>query len=51
MPLVVVGVNHRTAPVEVRERVVFDPARIPQALRELTDLAARAASTLESVSR
>jgi glutamyl-tRNA reductase len=40
MPLVVVGVNHRTAPVEVRERVVFDPARIPQALRELTDLPA-----------
>jgi len=38
MPLVVVGVNHRTAPVEVRERVVFDPARIPDALRELTSL-------------
>jgi len=30
MPLVVVGVNHRTAPVEVRERVVFDPARMPE---------------------
>jgi glutamyl-tRNA reductase len=40
MPLVVVGVNHRTAPVEVRERVVFDPARIPEALRELTGLPA-----------
>jgi glutamyl-tRNA reductase len=38
MPLVVVGVNHRTAPVEVRERVVFDPARVPDALRELTSL-------------
>jgi glutamyl-tRNA reductase len=38
MPLVVVGVNHRTAPVEVRERVVFDPARVPEALRELTSL-------------
>jgi len=38
MPLVVVGVNHRTAPVEVRERVVFDPARIPEALRELASL-------------
>ena len=38
MPLVVVGVNHRTAPVEVRERVVFDPARMPEALRELTSL-------------
>ena len=38
MPLVVVGVNHRTAPVEVRERVVFAPARVPEALRELTSL-------------
>jgi glutamyl-tRNA reductase len=38
MPLVVVGVNHRTAPVEVRERVVFDSARMPEALRELTSL-------------
>jgi glutamyl-tRNA reductase len=38
MSLVVVGVNHRTAPVEVRERVVFEPARIPDALRELRSL-------------
>jgi glutamyl-tRNA reductase len=38
MSLVVVGINHRTAPVEVRERVVFEPARIPEALRELTSL-------------
>jgi glutamyl-tRNA reductase len=38
MPLVVVGVNHRTAPVEVRERVVFEPARVPEALRELASL-------------
>jgi glutamyl-tRNA reductase len=38
MPLVVVGINHRTAPVEVRERVVFEPARIPVALRQLREL-------------
>jgi glutamyl-tRNA reductase len=38
MPLVVVGINHRTAPVDVRERVVFDPARVPDALRELAAL-------------
>jgi glutamyl-tRNA reductase len=38
MPLVVVGINHRTAPVEVRERVVFEPARIPVALRQLQEL-------------
>jgi len=35
MSLVVVGINHRTAPVEVRERVVFEPTRLPDALREL----------------
>ncbi len=38
MSLVVVGINHRTAPVEVRERVVFEPSRIPEALRELRSL-------------
>jgi len=38
MSLLVVGINHRTAPVEVRERVVFEPARIPDALRELRAL-------------
>ncbi len=38
MPLVVVGINHRTAPIEVRERVVFEPARMPEALRELAAL-------------
>jgi glutamyl-tRNA reductase len=38
MPLVVVGINHRTAPLELRERVVFDPARLPEALRELATL-------------
>ena len=38
MPLVVVGINHRTAPIEVRERVVFEPARMPEALRELATL-------------
>jgi len=38
MSLVVVGINHRTAPVDVRERVVFEPARVPDALRELASL-------------
>ncbi len=40
MSLVVLGINHRTAPVEVRERVVFEPSRIPDALRELASLPA-----------
>jgi glutamyl-tRNA reductase len=38
MSLVVVGINHRTAPVDVRERVVFEPARVPDALHELATL-------------
>jgi glutamyl-tRNA reductase len=38
MSLHVVGINHRTAPVDVRERVVFEPARLPDALRELMRL-------------
>lgn len=35
MPLFVVGINHRTAPLEVRERVVFGPTRLGQALADL----------------
>ncbi len=41
MPLVVVGINHRTAPVEVREKVVFDPSHLPEALRALARGGAR----------
>ncbi|MBC7984635.1 MAG: glutamyl-tRNA reductase [Candidatus Obscuribacterales bacterium] len=35
MPLVVLGINHRTAPVEIREQVVFADTELPGALREL----------------
>ncbi|MCU0976850.1 MAG: glutamyl-tRNA reductase [Steroidobacteraceae bacterium] len=35
MSLVVLGLNHRTAPVEVRERVVFDAGHLSPALRDL----------------
>ncbi len=38
MSLVVLGLNHRTAPIEVRERIVFDAARLPQALASLSAL-------------
>jgi glutamyl-tRNA reductase len=38
MPLVVLGLNHRTAPIEVRERIVFDAPRLPQALAALRAL-------------
>jgi glutamyl-tRNA reductase len=36
MPLAVIGINHKTAPVEIRERVVFPTERIEHALRHLT---------------
>ncbi len=35
MKLHVTGLNHRTAPVEVRERLAFDAASLPQALQHL----------------
>jgi glutamyl-tRNA reductase len=35
MSLVVLGLNHRTAPIEVRERIVFDAGRLPAALASL----------------
>jgi glutamyl-tRNA reductase len=38
MPLVVIGINHRTAPVEIREKVVFAGEELPAALRELIRL-------------
>ena len=36
MRTLVIGCNHRSAPVEVRERIAFDPAAVDRALRELT---------------
>lgn len=35
MSLLVFGLNHRTAPIDVRERIVFDADRLPQALSAL----------------
>ena len=32
------GINHRTAPVAVRERVAFDPATVPAVLQEMQAL-------------
>jgi len=37
MPLLALGLNHRTAPVDVRERVAFSPERLDTALRDLLD--------------
>lgn len=38
MSLLVLGLNHTTAPVDIRERVVFEPARLQHALAGLTAL-------------
>ncbi len=35
MKLLLTGVNHKTAPVEVRERLSFNPTSLPAALEEL----------------
>ncbi|MFO1434029.1 MAG: glutamyl-tRNA reductase [Candidatus Competibacteraceae bacterium] len=35
MPLLALGINHKTAPVEVRERLAFAPEKLPDALQAL----------------
>ncbi len=35
MPLLAFGINHKTAPVDIRERVAFAPGDVPDALRRL----------------
>ena len=35
MNLIVIGVNHQTAPVEVREQFTISEARLPEALKTL----------------
>ncbi len=36
------GINHRTAPVAVRERVAFDPATVPAVLQQMQQMAGEA---------
>ena len=35
MSIIVIGLSHRTSPVEMRERFAFAEARIPEALQRL----------------
>jgi len=52
MPLIILGINHRTAPVDVRERVVFPAESLPAALHELAGLPhIEAASILSTCNR
>lgn len=52
MPLVCVGLSHRTAPVDVRERHAFPPSRMGEALVALRDYpAVREAAMLQTCGR
>ncbi len=52
MQLFLLGLNHRTAPVEVREQLSLSPSRLPVALRELRERAgAREVAILSTCNR
>jgi glutamyl-tRNA reductase len=52
MHLLVLGINHRTAPVEIRGQVAFPTEQLPRALGELTALASvREAAILSTCNR
>lgn len=52
MPLLAIGINHKTAPVSVRERVAFAPERLRQALLDIIAAgAARGAAILSTCNR
>lgn len=38
MTLVAFGINHKTAPIDVREKIAFSPTEIPEALKDLLSL-------------
>jgi glutamyl-tRNA reductase len=40
MALLSLGINHLTAPVDIREKVAFAPEQMSQALHELQDIPA-----------
>ena len=52
MAFIALGINHKTAPVAVRERVAFGPDQLCDALRELCQRAgAREAAILSTCNR
>ncbi|MGI9180440.1 MAG: glutamyl-tRNA reductase [Longimicrobiaceae bacterium] len=48
MPLAVIGVSHRTAPLEVRERLAFARSEVPSTLAGLVDTGAASEAVLLS---
>jgi glutamyl-tRNA reductase len=51
MQLYVIGVNHNTAPIQIRENVAFNSAHLGDALRELTMHGASEAAILSTCNR
>jgi glutamyl-tRNA reductase len=52
MPLITLGINHKTAPLELRERLAFTPQTLPEALSSLKKLGAvEEASILSTCNR
>lgn len=51
MQLYVIGVNHTTAPIQIREHVAFDSEHLASALRELTLHGASEAAILSTCNR
>jgi glutamyl-tRNA reductase len=51
MQLYVIGVNHTTAPIQIREHVAFNSAHLGSALRELTMHGASEAAILSTCNR
>jgi glutamyl-tRNA reductase len=52
MSLITLGVNHKTAPLELRERLAFTPQNLPEALRSLANIGnVKEASILSTCNR
>ena len=51
MHLVALGINHKTAPLSLRERAAFDPQALPEALRAMAANGAGEATILSTCNR
>lgn len=52
MALLVLGINHKSAPIKLREKLAFDAARLPEALQSLRSLSnVREAAILSTCNR
>ena len=38
MPINILGLNHKTAPIDIREKVVFNHAEVPLTLKKLKNI-------------